>query len=88
MIPIQKQLSQKQKIFSQFFSTFLKFSLNLEYFEKKDDPHRFCISEITLSENVIRQMSKKSRFRGPFGKHHVKSAEALLKSASVQIYPI
>ena len=52
-MPIQKQLSQKQKIFSEFFSTFLKFSLDLEYFEKEDDPHRFCISEITPSENVV-----------------------------------
>ena len=33
------ELSQKQKTFSQFFSSFLKASLNLEHFEKKDPPH-------------------------------------------------
>ena len=52
--PIQMQLSQKQKSFSEFFASFLKFRLNLKYFEKKDDPHRFSISEITDSEKVIR----------------------------------
>ena len=53
-IPIQMQLSQKQKNFSQFLATFLKSKLNLEYFRKKDDAHSFCISEITESENVIK----------------------------------
>ena len=47
------QLSQKQKTFSQFFAAFLKSTLNFEHFEKKDDPQRFCISEITDSESVV-----------------------------------
>ena len=33
--PIQILLSQKQKTFSQFFSGFLKSTLNFEHFEKK-----------------------------------------------------
>ena len=53
-IPIQMLLSQKRKIFSEFLAAFFKCRLNFEYFEKKDDPHRFCISEITDSENVVR----------------------------------
>ena len=53
-IPIQMQLSQKQKTFSEFFAAFLKFTVNFEYFEKTDDPHRFCIFEVTDSENVVR----------------------------------
>ena len=53
-IPIQMQLSQEQKTFSQFLAAFSKSRLNVEYFLKKDDPHRFCISEITDSENVVR----------------------------------
>ena len=81
-IPIQMQLSQKQKTFSEFFAAFLKFRLNFKYFERKYYPHRFFISEITDSKNVIRKMSKKSRFREPFDKQHRKSAQALLKSAS------
>ena len=47
------QLSQKQT-FSQFFASFLKSMLNFTYFEKKDDPYRFFISEITDSEKVVR----------------------------------
>ena len=48
------QVSQKKKTFSEFFAAFLKPKLNFKYFEKKDDLHRFCISEITNSENVVR----------------------------------
>ena len=47
---IQTLLSQKQKTFSQIFSSFLKSTLNFEHFQKKDDPHSQCISEITVSE--------------------------------------
>ena len=44
------QLSGKQKTFSEFFSTFLKSSLNFEHFLKKDDPNCWCVSEITDPE--------------------------------------
>ena len=48
--PIQMQLSQKQKTFSQFFCAFLKSSLNFEDFQKKDDSHSWGLSKITESE--------------------------------------
>ena len=38
------QLSQNKKAFSHLFVAFLKFRLNLKYFERKHDPHRFAIS--------------------------------------------
>ena len=47
---IQMQLSRKQKTFSEFFSTFLKCSLNFEHFQQKEDPHGWCISKITDTE--------------------------------------
>ena len=47
-------LSRKKKDFSQFFAAFLKSKFNFEHFGKKDDPHSFCISEITDSENVVK----------------------------------
>ena len=50
MQSIEIQLSQKQKTFPQFFSSFLKCSLNFEHFQAKDYPHSWCISEITDSE--------------------------------------
>ena len=48
--PIQMQLSRKQKTFSDFFSAFLKSSLNFEHFQKKDEPHCWWISKITDPE--------------------------------------
>ena len=53
-ILILMQLSQIQNTFSQFFAAFLKSRLNFKYFENKDDVDRFCISEITDSENLVR----------------------------------
>ena len=53
-IPIQILLSQKQKTFSEFFATFLKFILSFNKFETKYDLDTFCISEITASKNVVR----------------------------------
>ena len=53
-IPIQIQLSEKQKKLYQFYAPFLKSGLSFEHFEKKDDPHSFCLSEIADSENVVR----------------------------------
>ena len=46
----QMHLSQKQNVFSQLFPEFFQFALNLEHFQKKDDPHSLCISEITDHE--------------------------------------
>ena len=37
--PIRTPLSQKQKPFYQFLLAFSKSALNLEHFQKKDDPH-------------------------------------------------
>ena len=37
--PIQIQLFQKQKTFSQFFFAFSKSLLNFNHWPKKDDPH-------------------------------------------------
>ena len=82
------QLSQKHKTFFHFFASFLKSSLNFKHFNKKDDPHRFCISEITDSKSEVRQMCKKCRFRGTNNKQHGQRAIILLKSASQQFHHI
>ena len=47
---IEMLVSQKRKLFSQFFAAFLKSILNFEHFQKKDDPHSRCSSQITVSE--------------------------------------
>ena len=38
-LPIQMQISEKQKPFSEVFLTFLDSTSNFEHFERKDDPH-------------------------------------------------
>ena len=48
-LPIQRQLSEKLKTFSQLFITFLECTLNLEHF-KKNEPHSSSISEVIDSE--------------------------------------
>ena len=52
--PIQMQLSQKEKTFCQFLAAFFKSILDFKHFASKDDPQRFCILEVTDSENVVR----------------------------------
>ena len=47
---IQMHLFQKKNIFSEFFLPFFESGLNFEHFQKKDDPHSLCISEITAHE--------------------------------------
>ena len=53
-IPIQMQLSQKKKIFSQLFAAFSKSTLNFKYFERKYDPQSICVSEIKDSKNLVK----------------------------------
>ena len=48
--PIKMQLSGKQKDCYQSFSVLLKFTLNFEHCQKKENPHNWCISKITDSE--------------------------------------
>ena len=50
MQKFQIHLSKKQTNFSEFFSPFFESALNFEHFQKKDDPHSLCISEITDHE--------------------------------------
>ena len=47
---LQTLLSQKRKIFSEYFMSFLKCAWNLQYFEKKDECPSLIISEIIVSE--------------------------------------
>ena len=49
---LQTPISQKQKIFSQFFIAYLECASNLEHFEKKDEHPTLVISEIIDSKRV------------------------------------
>ena len=80
MHTIQKHLSQKQKIFPQFFSAFFKSALNFEHFQKKMTLIAYVFPKLPTPKNLLRQMSKSSRFREPVDRRHGKGAEALIQS--------
>ena len=50
MQQLEAPLSEKQKIFYEFFLAFLKCALKLEYLEKKDEYPTLVISRIIDSE--------------------------------------
>ena len=79
MHTIQMHLSQKQKIFSQFFSVFLESALNFQHFQKKIWIIAYVFPKLPTTKNVLRQMSKSSRFRDPVDRRHGKRAKALIQ---------
>ena len=72
-------LSQKQKIFYKFFSVFFECVLNFEHFQKKMTLIAYVFPKLPTTKNVLRQMSKSSRFREPVDWRHGKRAEALIQ---------
>ena len=52
--PLQILLSQKQKTFSEFFSAFLKSTLNFEHFQKKMTLIADVFPKLPSPKNVIR----------------------------------
>ena len=72
-------LSQKQKIFTQFFSAFSESALNFEHFQKKRIFIAYVFPKVPTTKNVLRQMSKTSRFREPVDRRHGKWAQALIQ---------
>ena len=79
MHTIQMHLSQKQKTFSEFFSAFFKSALNSEHFQKKMTFIAYIIPKLPTTKNLLRQMSKSSRFRESLDRRHGKWAEALIQ---------
>ena len=51
-LPIQMQLFEKRKKFSEFFVAYVDSTSNFEHFERKDDRHNQSISEITDCEKL------------------------------------
>ena len=74
MDTIQMHLSKKQKIFSEFFAAFFESALNLEHFQKKMRLIAYVFPKLPTSRNLLRQMSKSSRFREPVDRRHGKWA--------------
>ena len=72
-------LSQRQKIFSGYFSAFFESALNFEYFRPKMTVIAYVFPKLPTTKNLLRQMFKSSRFREPVDRRHGKWAEALIQ---------
>ena len=79
MHTIQMHLWKKQKIFSEFFSEFFESALNFDHFQKKMTFIAYIFPKLPTTKNVLRQMSKSSRFKEPLERGHGKRAEALIQ---------
>ena len=79
MHTIQMHFSQKQKIFSRFFSAFFKSALNSEHFQEKMTLIAYVFPKLPTTKNVLRQMSKSFRFRERLDGRHSKWAEELIQ---------
>ena len=84
------QVSRKQKTFSELFSAFLISSLNFENFRKTKEMTLIAevFPKLQTSKNMVTSMSKKSRFKGSFGKQYGKRSQTLLKFAWQYLYHI
>ena len=80
MQTIQMHLSQKQNLFSQFFSAFFESNLNFEHFPKKLTLIAYEFPKLPPPKDVLRQTSKNSHLRAPLERRHGKRAEALIQS--------
>ena len=74
--------------FSQFFLAFSKSALNLEHFQKKMTLIADLFPKLRTAKNVVRYMSKKSRFKVPFDRKHGKRVQALFPSKPQHRYHI
>ena len=71
--------AKNKKIFSEFFSAFFESALNSEHFQKKRTFIAYVLPKLPTTKNLLRQMSKSSRFREPVDRRHGKGAEALIQ---------
>ena len=79
MQTIQMHLSRKQKSFSEFSCAFFESALSSEHFQTKMTLIAYVFPKLPTTKNVLRQMSKSSRFREPLDRQHGKRAEALIQ---------
>ena len=79
MQTIQMNLSRKQKSFFEFSCAFFESALSLEHFKKKMTLIAYVFPKLPTTKNVLRQMSKSSRFRESLDRRHGKWDEALIQ---------
>ena len=82
------QLSQKQKASPQFFMHFQNLHGICNLFKRKMTLIADVFPKLHTPKEMVRYMSKQSRFRGPFERQHGKRAQTLLQSERQHPYHI
>ena len=70
----------KNKRFFLIFFFVFRICIKFRTFAKKDALIAYVFPKLPTTKNVLRQMSKSSRFREPVDRRHGKWAEALIQS--------
>ena len=76
----------KLKTCSQFLISFLKSTLNLEYFERKNQSHSLSTTEIINCETGSYLNSQIPSFMQSFVRQHVNGSQTLVRSAGNQFH--
>ena len=77
---IQMHLSQKQNLFSQFFSAFFDSALNLEHFQKHLTLIAYVFPNLPTAKDCLYKCLKAPCLRGHVDSGHGKRAEGLIQS--------
>ena len=80
------QTSMKLKTCSRFLIAFLKYALNLEYFERKNQSHSLSITEIINCETGTYLKAQIPSFMQSFARQHVNGSQTLVRSAGNQFH--
>ena len=80
------QTSMKLKTCSRFLIAFLKYALNLEYFERKNQSHSLSITEIINCETGTYLKAQILSFMQSFARQHVNGSQTLVRSAGNQFH--
>ena len=79
---------KNEKLFLNFFLHFRDLHEILNICNKKMSFRADLFAQLRTPKNVVRYMSKKSRFKGPFDKQHCKRVQTLLRSGWQDSYHI
>ena len=88
MQPIHMQVSQKIKVFHNFLLHFQNLVSILNIFKKKMTLIAYLFVRLPPAKNVVRYISKKSRFRLTFEKEHGNRVSTLFKFERQSLYHI
>ena len=87
-LTIQMQLPKKRKTCSDFFGPFWYLYQILIILKKKKMILITLFSEFKTIKDVVRQVSKKRRFRAPFNSQLIKGSQTRVKSAWQHFYDV